>query len=248
MSACDASIDRLEGIGHIWQLDSAFWEYMQSHLARISYVNSILHIDLHSPDCWPPSGVPYGAIAKRYNLIFYRSRITSPAKVSTLYSLTYDLWNIIVDEAVDAYSPLLDEMQRTLNGISLSKNLVDKLKLEGTMDIVNGARHFLLAIELYDDGIGGFKISLFIAESLDAFEEIKDRAASAHDVTFEDIRNFEVEHGMNMAEEIMDGIEERYSVYAEEAGVDIVFELVVFDSEDIDSNNLIGNGAWEVNS
>ena len=165
-----------------------------------------------------------------------------------MHILTYDLWNIIVDEAVDAYSPLFEEMQRSADGIELSKSLVDKLKQEGALDVVDENRHFLLAIELYDDGIGGFKISLFISESLDAFDEIKDRAAMAHDVTFEDIRNFEVEHGMNMAEEIMDGIEERYSVYAEEAGVDIVFELVVFDSEDIDSNNLIGNRAWEMNS
>ena len=48
---------------------------------------------------------------------------------------------------------------------------------------------------------------------------------------------------MNMAEEILDRIEERYSVYTEDTGKDVVFELV-FDSEDIDSNNLIGNGAW----
>jgi hypothetical protein len=165
-----------------------------------------------------------------------------------LYILTYDLWNTIVDEAVDAYSPLFEEMQQTADGIELSKSLVEKLKQEGAMDVVDENRHFLLAIELYDDGIGGFKISLFISESLDAFEEIKERAASAHDVTFEDIRNFEVEHGMDMSTEISDGIEERYSVYAKEAGVDIVFELVVFDSEDIDSNNLIGNGAWGANS
>jgi len=49
---------------------------------------------------------------------------------------------------------------------------------------------------------------------------------------------------MNMAEEILDGIEEKYSVYVEETGEDIVFELVVFDSENIDSNNLMGNRVW----
>jgi hypothetical protein len=165
-----------------------------------------------------------------------------------LYILTYDLWNIIVDEAVDAYSPLFEEMQQTANGIELSKSLVDKLKQEGVMDIVDETRHFLLAIELYDDVIGGFKISLMISLCLDDFEEIKERAAAAHDVTLEDIRNFEAEHGMDMAEEILDGIEEQYSVYAEEASEDIVLELVVFDSENIDSNNLIGNGVWGVNS
>ena len=61
------------------------------------------------------------------------------------------------------------------------------------MDIVDENLHFLLAIELYDDEIGGFKISLMISESFDAFEEIKERAAASHDVTFEDIRNFEAE-------------------------------------------------------
>lgn len=116
------------------------------------------------------------------------------------------------------------------------------------MEIADEARHFLLAIELYDDGIGGFKISLMVSESPDAFEEIKERAVVAHDVAFEEIRNFEAEHGMNMAEEILDGIEGRYSVYAEETGLDIVFELVVFDSENIDSNSLKGDGVWGVNS
>lgn len=165
-----------------------------------------------------------------------------------MYSLTYDLWNIIVDEAVDAYSPLFEEMQRTADGIGLSKSLVDKLKQEGAMEVGDETRHFLLAIELYDDGIGGFKISLMISESLDAFEEIKERAAAAYDVTLVDIRNFAAEHGMNMAEEILDRIEERYSVYAQETDKNIVFELVVFDSENIDSNSLMGDEVWGVNS
>ena len=165
-----------------------------------------------------------------------------------MYGLTYDLWSIVVDEAVDAYSPLFEEMQRAANGVDLSKSLVDRLKQEGALDIVDETRHFLLAIELYNDGIGGFKISLLISESLDAFEKIEERAAAAHDVTLEDIRNFEAEHGMDMAEEILDGIEERYSVYAEETDEDIVFELVVFDSEDLDSNNLISDGGWGVTS
>jgi hypothetical protein len=168
--------------------------------------------------------------------------------VSPLYSLTYDLWNTIVDEAVDSYSLLFEEMRQATSSISLSKPFVDRLKQDGVMEIGDETRHFLLAIELYDDVIGGFKISLMISLCLDDFEEIKERAAAAHDVTLEDIRNIEAEHGMDMAEEILDGIEERYSVYAEEASEDIVFELVVFDSENIDSNNLIGNRVWGVNS
>jgi hypothetical protein len=162
-----------------------------------------------------------------------------------LYSLTYDIWNAIIDEAIDAYSPLFEVMQRAADGIILSKSLVDKLKQEGFMDLVSENRQFLLAIELYDDLIGGFKISLMASESLDAFEEIKERSTAAHDVSFEDIRNFEAEHGLDMAEEIMDGIEKKYSDYVEETGEDIVFELVIFDSEDIDNNSRMTDEAWK---
>jgi hypothetical protein len=52
-----------------------------------------------------------------------------------LYSLTYDIWNAIIDEAIDAYSPLFEVMQRAADGIILSKSLVDKLKQEGFMDL-----------------------------------------------------------------------------------------------------------------
>jgi hypothetical protein len=162
-----------------------------------------------------------------------------------LYSLTYDIWNAVIDEAVDAYSPLFEVMQRAADSIILSKSMVDKLKQAGFMELVSETRQFLLAIELYDDLIEGFKISLMASESLDAFEEIKVRSAAAHDVSFEDVRNFEVEHGLDMTEEILNGIEEKYSVYAEEAGEDIVFELVVFDSEDIDNDSRMTNEAWK---
>jgi hypothetical protein len=162
-----------------------------------------------------------------------------------MYSLTYDLWNAIIDEAADAYSNLFEAMQRAASNVRLSKSLVDELRLKGTIDIANDTRQFLLAIELYDDGIGGFKISLMTSESIDAFQEIKERAAAVYEVTPDDIRNFEVEHGLDMSDEILDMIEEKYSVNASEADENIVFELVVFDSEDIDNNSIMGNGAWE---
>jgi hypothetical protein len=162
-----------------------------------------------------------------------------------MYSLTYDLWNAVIDEAVDAYSSLFEAMQRAASSVSLSKSLVDELKRKGTIEIVNDTQRFLLAIELYDDGIGGFKISLMTSESIDAFQEIKERAAAVYEVALDDIRNFEVEHGLDMSDEILDMIVEKYSVNASEAGEDIVFELVVFDSEDIDNNSIMGNGAWE---
>jgi hypothetical protein len=162
-----------------------------------------------------------------------------------LYRLTYDIWNAVINEAVDAYSPLFEVMQRAADGIILSKSLVDKLKQERMMDIVDDNRHFLLTIELYDDLIEGFKISLMSSESYDVFENIKERVLEAHDVTFEDIRNFEAEHGLDMADEILNGSEEKYSVYAEKADEDIVLELVIFDSEDIDNNSRMTDEAWK---
>ncbi len=164
-----------------------------------------------------------------------------------MFSLTYDLWNSIIDEAVYAHSPLFEAVQRAADDISLSKSLVDELKQEATMVVLEDSYNFLLAIELYDDDIGGFKVSLMAAEGQEVFEAIKERAVAAHDVTFEDIRNFEVEHGLDIEDEILNGIEEKYSVYAEKTNENIVFERVIFDSEDTDNNSRMSNGAGNEN-
>lgn len=156
-----------------------------------------------------------------------------------MYSLTYDQWNALIDEAADAHSPLFESMKRVGGGINLFKSFVDKLKQEGMIDVANDDRHFLLTIEPYDDVIGGFKISLMASESLNVFEDIRDRSIEARDITLEEIRNFEAEHGLDMVDEILTAIEEKYSVYADLEDQDIIFELVVFDSEDIDKNNLL---------
>jgi hypothetical protein len=162
-----------------------------------------------------------------------------------MYSLTYDLWNLIIEEAVDAYAPIFETMHNVADGIQLSRSLVEELKLKGIKGLTGENRQFLLTIEPHDDEIGGFKISLLTAESIDAFEKVNEEAVASQGFSLEDIKNFEAEHGLNMADEILDGIEAEFDVLAEKSEEGLIFELVVFDSEDIDNNSRMANGAWK---
>jgi hypothetical protein len=162
-----------------------------------------------------------------------------------MHSLTYDLWNLIIEEAVDAYAPIFETMHNVADGIQLSRSLVEELKLKGIKGLTGENRQFLLTIEPHDDEIGGFKISLLTAESIDAFEKVNEEAVASQGFSLEDIKNFEAEHGLNMADEILDWIEAEFDVLAEKSEEGLIFELVVFDSEDIDNNNGMANRAWE---
>jgi hypothetical protein len=162
-----------------------------------------------------------------------------------MYSMTYDLWNTIIDEAVDSYAPFFETMQNVSDSVLLSRSLVEELKLKGAKEVARDDRQFLLTIEPYDDEIGGFKISLLATGRVDAFEAIVEKAAASHKISFENIRNFEIEHGLNMADEILDKIKDEFSIYAERSDHDLIFELVVFDSEDIDNSNRMSGRAWE---
>ena len=160
-----------------------------------------------------------------------------------MFTLTYDFWNSIIEEVVDAYATSLKAMQNVADSIQLSRYLVEELKSKGTKDLEGDNRQFLLTFEPYDDEIGGFKITLVMAESMDTFEKRVTDAVASHGFSWEDIKNFEAEHGMNLAYEILDRIEEEYAVYAENSEEDLVFELVIFDSEDIDYSSRMDNRA-----
>jgi hypothetical protein len=162
-----------------------------------------------------------------------------------MYSLTYDLWNLIIEEAVDAYAPMFETMHNVADGIELSRSLVEELKLKGIKELTGDNRQFLLTIEPHDDKIGGFKISLLMAERIDAFEKVNEEAVASQGFSLEDVRNFEAEHGVSMADGVLDGIEEEFEVLAEKSEEGLIFELVVFDSEDIDNNSRMANGAWK---
>lgn len=153
-----------------------------------------------------------------------------------MYSVTYDLWKDIIDDAIEAHAPLFEAMHSAAEKIPLSGQLVEELKLHGVKEIEGNSWNFLLRIELYDDGIEGFMISLMAAEDLTAFEQMKANAAMVLGISMEDINGFEADHGLELDEEIIKGIEEGFGITAEVAENGILFELVIFDSEDIDNN------------
>ncbi len=160
-----------------------------------------------------------------------------------MYSLTYDLWNDIIDGVIEAHAPLFEAMRQTADRTHISGALVEELKLQGVKEIGEDPWRFLLKIELYGDEIEGFMISLLAAEELETLELMKAEVAMLHGVSPEELKGFEADHGLDLDEEIITGMEEGYGITAEVAENGILFELVIFDSEDID-NSQRGNHAW----
>lgn len=153
-----------------------------------------------------------------------------------MYGLTYDLWDAIIKSIVHAYSELAQSMEKTARGIKLSKSLVDELKLNEALEIAEEPYRYMLSIEMHDDELGGFKISLLASESLDDFEKKKVVAAKIHKISLQDIKNFEAEHGLDLTDEILGRLEDEYEMEVGSTEDEIIFELVIFDSEDIDNN------------
>lgn len=159
-----------------------------------------------------------------------------------MYSLTYDLWNDIIDGVIEAHASLFEAMHQAADGLNISGALVDELKLQGVKEIGVDPWRFLLKIELYNDEIEGFMISLLAAEEPLILELMKANAAALHGVSIEDIKGFEADHGLDLDDEIVEGISEGYGIDMEIAENGVLFELVVFDSEDLD-NSRVGNNA-----
>jgi hypothetical protein len=159
-------------------------------------------------------------------------------------SLTYDLWNDIIYDAVEAHAFLFDVMHQTADQIDLSKELVEDLKQNGMKDIGEDPWHFILQIDHLDDKIKGFTISLLAAENIDLFELSIAKAAANHGISLEEIKGFEIEHGLEMDEEIFENIIESFNIATEITENGVMFELVVFDSRDLD-NNLESDPAWQ---
>ena len=156
-----------------------------------------------------------------------------------MYNITYDLWNDIIDDCIEAHVPLFEAMRQTADNIQLSKGQLDELKKKGFNEIYNESWHFILKIELYDDKIEGFAITLMAAETLEVFDQIKMNAAAARGISDEDLRGFEAEHGLDIDEEIFKGMNEGFDIAAEPAENGVLFELIVFDSEDIDNSGSV---------
>jgi hypothetical protein len=117
---------------------------------------------------------------------------------------------------------------------------VEELKLKGFKEVDKAPWKFLLKIELFDDKIGGFMIYLLAAEEPEVYESIKAEAAAAYGASLEDVRGFEVENGLNMDDEVIEKIDEQ-GISAAKASNEVLFKLVVFDSQDIDNSRGQGN-------
>ena len=156
-------------------------------------------------------------------------------------ALTYDLWNNVIDAVIRAHTPLFGAMRRAVKkNLILSRSLVDELRVKGFKEVQEEKWNFLLIIEPYDDEIGGFKIYLLAAETSEIFQQAKVDAAIAQSASIDDMRGFEVEHGFDLDDDIFEAMEDSYDISAEVTTNGLLFELVVFDSDDIDDS---GKGA-----
>ncbi len=160
-----------------------------------------------------------------------------------MYSLTYDLWNEIIDNVVIVHGSLFEAMRQIADHLKLSKAFVEDLKRKGLMEIGDGLWNFLVKIEFVDDKIEGYRISLLAAESAGDFEEIKAKVAADQGFSLEEVEGFELEHGLELDEDIFEEMEASYGVTAKVVEDEVVFEQVIFDSQDLD-NSLKSVEAW----
>jgi hypothetical protein len=153
-----------------------------------------------------------------------------------LFSLTYDIWKEIIEDIALAHDLLFTSMHQAAEDLQLSAALIDDLKKKRELTIANDPWELQLSIEFIEDEINGFRIFLVAKEPLETLEEIKANAASDQGFSLEEIEGFELEHGLNIQEEIFVEIEESYGVTAEIRENVVIYELMIFDSQDIDNS------------
>jgi hypothetical protein len=161
-----------------------------------------------------------------------------------LFSLTYDLWKEIIEEIAEAHDSLFAAMHQAAEELQLSKALIDDLKSKRELMIANDPWELELTIEFIEDEIDGFIIYLEAKEQQEILEDIKANVASDHGFSLEEIEGFELEHGLNIQEEIFEEMEESYGVRAEVRENAVIYELVIFDSQDIDDSRS-SDLAWQ---
>jgi hypothetical protein len=149
----------------------------------------------------------------------------------------------IIDEIALAHDSLFAAMHQAAEDLQLSAALIDDLKSKRELTIANDPWELRLMIEFIEDKINGFIVYLVAVEPLEILEEIKANVASLKGFSLEEIVGFELEHGLDMQEEIFVEMEESYAVTAEVRENEVIYELVIFDSQDID-NSRTGDLAW----
>jgi hypothetical protein len=161
-----------------------------------------------------------------------------------LFSLTYDIWKEIIEEIAQAHDSLFAAMHQAAEELQLTVALIDDLKSKRELTIANDPWELQLTIEFIEDEINGFIIYLEAKEQQEILEDIKANVASDHGFSLEEIEGFELEHGLNIQEEIFEEMEESYGVRAEVRENAVIYELVIFDSQDIDDSRS-SDLAWQ---
>jgi len=152
-----------------------------------------------------------------------------------LFDLTYDLWREIVEDVVVSHQPLFEAMYQAADDIDLTAALIEELKRKEELNLP-GDWNFRLLIDFIKDEIDGFIIFLAAEESQQLLEQAKSAAAEERGFSLEEMQAFELEHGLNMQEEILVAMEETYGIQAEFGDDRLIYYLVLFDSQDIDDS------------
>ncbi len=161
-----------------------------------------------------------------------------------MFNLTYDLWREIVEDIVISHQPLFEAMYQAADDLDLTAALIEELKNKKELNLPGDSWDFKLLIDFIQDEIEGFIIFLAAEEPQELFEQAKSAAAEERGFSLEEIVAFEMEHGLNMQEEILVAMEETYGVQAEFGDDRLTYYLVIFDSQDID-DSLTSELAWQ---
>lgn len=161
-----------------------------------------------------------------------------------MYGLTYDIWKEIIGEIVLAHDSLFLAMNQAADELEITPALISELKSKKEMAIADEPWQFRLMIDFVEDEINGFLILLATIEQTEMFELIKANAISDHGFSIEEVEIFDQEHGLDMQEETLEEMEESYGVRAEVREDAVVYELAIFDSQDIDDSRNYDQ-AWQ---
>lgn len=177
-----------------------------------------------------------GPTKRDEKVIRLENQVVSKRKHLAMHEISYELWQEMVEDVASEYAPLFTIMHETAGEIAVSRALIEYLKKNREMKISSEPWQLWLQIELIEDDIGGFRIYLMASEERNAIEELMANIAEDQDITQEEIEAFEVEHGLDMLGDIFEEIRDEYDIQPEIRGDDIIFSLVVFDSQDIDDS------------
>ena len=131
-----------------------------------------------------------------------------------MFTLTYDLWREIVEDVVISHQPLFESMHQAAEDLDLTTALIEELKRQEELPLP-GDMDFKLVIDFFQDEIEGFIIFLAAEEPQELLARLMADATEERGFSLKEMQAFELEHGLNMQEEILVEMEETYGIQAE---------------------------------